>query len=122
MGSVLVTSPLWSRLRAAILSATADLTWVAVWSGTNWMRSWPAMGPYAGCDGAFVLDGKRHVDNHVSVTTRHRLQQQTVFRGVSWAAEAAAFSMAAPDPPWRRRFSRVHQSNANLLVVSAGGN
>ena len=73
-------------------------------------------GARAGFDGAFVLDGKRHVDNHVSVEHAEPACASTqFFRGVLGGASRGVFNGRALIRPGADG-SSVQQSNANLLL------
>jgi Fe-S cluster assembly protein SufD len=70
----------------------------------------------AAINGAFVLDGQRHVDNHVSVDhASGGSSSRQFFRGVLSGSSRGVFNgraliRAGAD------YSSVHQSNANLLL------
>jgi Fe-S cluster assembly protein SufD len=75
-------------------------------------------GPGAAADiaGAFVLDGNRHLDNHVSV--EHRApgcRSEQFFRGVLGGRSRGVFNGRALIQPGADG-SSVRQSNANLLL------
>ncbi len=73
-------------------------------------------GANAGFDGAFVLDRKRHVDNHVSVDHAAPACTSTqFFRGVLGGSSRGVFNGRALIRPGADE-SSVHQSNANLLL------
>jgi Fe-S cluster assembly protein SufD len=73
-------------------------------------------GAKAGFNGAFVLDGKRHVDNHVSVDHASPGCSSTqFFRGVLGGSSRGVFNGRALIRPGADE-SRVQQSNANLLL------
>ena len=67
-------------------------------------------------DGAFVLDGKRHVDNHVSVDhASPGCSSSQFFRGVLGGSSRGVFNGRALIRPGADG-SVVRQSNANLLL------
>jgi len=67
-------------------------------------------------DGAFVLDGKRHVDNHVSVDhASPGCSSSQFFRGVLGGKSRGVFNGRALIRPGADG-SSVRQSNANLLL------
>ena len=67
-------------------------------------------------NGAFILDGKRHVDNHVSVDHASPGCNSTqFFRGVLGGSSRGVFNGRALIRPGADE-SRVKQSNANLLL------
>jgi Fe-S cluster assembly protein SufD len=67
-------------------------------------------------DGAFVLDGKRHVDNHVSVDHSAKdCSSNQFFRGVLGGSSRGVFNGRALIRPGADG-SSVRQSNANLLL------
>ena len=69
-----------------------------------------------GFDGAFVLDRKRHVDNHVSVDHAAKgCSSSQFFRGVLGGSSRGVFNGRALIRPGADG-SRVRQSNANLLL------
>ncbi len=73
-------------------------------------------GARAGFDGAFVLDRKRHVDNHVSVDhAAPGCASSQFFRGVLGGSSRGVFNGSALIRPGSDE-SVVHQSNANLLL------
>lgn len=73
-------------------------------------------GAFAGFDGAFVLDAKRHVDNHVSVDhAAPGCSSKQFFRGVLGGSSRGVFNGRALIRPGADE-SVVHQSNANLLL------
>lgn len=75
-----------------------------------------AEGARAGFDGAFVLDRKRHVDNHVSVDhAAPGCTSSQFFRGVLGGSSRGVFNGSALIRPGADD-SVVHQSNANLLL------
>ena len=85
------------------------------WSGTN---SHPACrrGAEADFNGAFVLDRKRLVDNHVSVDHASPACSSTqFFRGVLGGSSRGVFNGRALIRPGADE-SSVKQSNANLLL------
>lgn len=70
----------------------------------------------AGFDGAFVLDRKRHVDNHISVDhAAPGCSSSQFFRGVLGGRSRGVFNGSALIRPGSDD-SSVHQSNANLLL------
>jgi Fe-S cluster assembly protein SufD len=76
------------------------------------------LGPGATADiaGAFVLDGKRHVDNHISVEHRAAgCSSEQFFRGVLGGRSRGVFNGRALIRPGADG-SSVRQSNANLLL------
>ena len=73
-------------------------------------------GAEAGFDGAFVLDRKRHVDNHVSVDhAAPGCSSNQYFRGVLGGSSRGVFNGRALIRPGADG-SSVRQSNANLLL------
>lgn len=73
-------------------------------------------GAFAGFDGAFVLDQKRHVDNHISVDhAAPGCSSKQFFRGVLGGSSRGVFNGRALIRPGADE-SVVHQSNANLLL------
>jgi Fe-S cluster assembly protein SufD len=73
-------------------------------------------GAEAGFDGAFVLDRKRHVDNHVSVDhAAPGCSSNQFFRGVLGGSSRGVFNGRALIRPGADG-SSVRQSNANLLL------
>ena len=73
-------------------------------------------GAKAGFDGAFVLDRKRHVDNHISVDhAAPGCSSSQFFRGVLGDRSRGVFNGKALIRPGSDD-SVVHQSNANLLL------
>jgi len=73
-------------------------------------------GATCGFDGAFVLDRKRHVDNHVSVDhAAPGCSSSQFFRGVLGDRSRGVFNGRALIRPGSDD-SVVHQSNANLLL------
>ena len=73
-------------------------------------------GAFAGFDGAFVLDRKRHVDNHISVDhAAPGCSSKQFFRGVLGGSSRGVFNGRALIRPGSDE-SVVHQSNANLLL------
>jgi Fe-S cluster assembly protein SufD len=73
-------------------------------------------GAEAGFDGAFILDRKRHVDNHISVDHASPGCSSTqFFRGVLGGSSRGVFSGRALIRPGADE-SKVQQSNANLLL------
>jgi Fe-S cluster assembly protein SufD len=73
-------------------------------------------GARAGFDGAFVLDRKRHVDNHISVDhAAPGCNSSQFFRGVLGDRSRGVFNGKALIRPGSDD-SVVHQSNANLLL------
>jgi Fe-S cluster assembly protein SufD len=75
-------------------------------------------GPAALADlaGAFVLDGRRYVDNHISVDhTAADCRSEQFFRGVLGGRSRGVFNGRALIRPGADG-SVVHQSNANLLL------
>jgi Fe-S cluster assembly protein SufD len=73
-------------------------------------------GAEAGFDGAFILDRKRHVDNHISVDHASPGCTSTqFFRGVLGGSSRGVFSGRALIRPGADE-SKVQQSNANLLL------
>ena len=73
-------------------------------------------GAQAEFNGAFVLDRKRHVDNHVSVDHASPACSSTqFFRGVLGGSSRGVFNGRALIRPGADG-SSVHQSNANLLL------
>jgi Fe-S cluster assembly protein SufD len=73
-------------------------------------------GAEADFNGAFVLDRKRHVDNHVSVDHASPACSSTqFFRGVLSGSSRGVFNGRALIRPGADE-SRVRQSNANLLL------
>lgn len=73
-------------------------------------------GAFAGFDGAFVLDGKRHVDNHISVDhAAPGCSSNQFFRGVLGGSSRGVFNGRALIRPGSDE-SVVYQSNANLLL------
>jgi Fe-S cluster assembly protein SufD len=73
-------------------------------------------GAQAGFDGAFVLDRKRHVDNHISVDhTAPGCSSSQFFRGVLGGRSRGVFNGRALIRPGADD-SVVRQSNANLLL------
>lgn len=73
-------------------------------------------GASAGFNGAFVLDGKRHVDNHVSVDhASPGCDSSQFFRGVLGGSSRGVFNGRALIRPGSDE-SSVYQSNANLLL------
>jgi len=73
-------------------------------------------GAEAGFNGAFILDRKRHVDNHVSVEHAARGCSSTqFFRGVLGGSSRGVFNGRALISPGADE-SKVKQSNANLLL------
>jgi Fe-S cluster assembly protein SufD len=74
------------------------------------------IGARAEFNGAFVLDRKRHVDNHVSVDHASAGCSSTqFFRGVLGGSSRGVFNGRALIRPGSDE-SSVHQSNANLLL------
>jgi Fe-S cluster assembly protein SufD len=73
-------------------------------------------GAETGFDGAFVLDRKRHVDNHVSVDhAATGCSSKQFFRGVLGGSSRGVFNGRALIRPGADG-SSVRQSNANLLL------
>ena len=73
-------------------------------------------GAEAEFNGAFVLDRKRHVDNHISVDHASPACSSTqFFRGVLGGSSRGVFNGRALIRPGADE-SRVRQSNANLLL------
>jgi len=73
-------------------------------------------GAMAGFDGAFVLDRKRHVDNHISVDhAAPGCSSSQFFRGVLGGRSRGVFNGKALIRPGADE-SSVRQSNANLLL------
>jgi Fe-S cluster assembly protein SufD len=73
-------------------------------------------GAETGFDGAFVLDRKRHVDNHVSVDhAAPGCSSKQFFRGVLGGSSRGVFNGRALIRPGADG-SSVRQSNANLLL------
>jgi Fe-S cluster assembly protein SufD len=73
-------------------------------------------GAETGFDGAFVLDRKRHVDNHVSVDhAAPGCSSNQFFRGVLGGSSRGVFNGRALIRPGADG-SSVRQSNANLLL------
>ncbi|MDH3941208.1 MAG: SufD family Fe-S cluster assembly protein, partial [Xanthomonadales bacterium] len=73
-------------------------------------------GASAGFDGAFVLDRKRHVDNHISVDHASAgCSSSQFFRGVLGGKSRGVFNGKALIRPGADG-SSVRQSNANLLL------
>lgn len=73
-------------------------------------------GASAAFNGAFVLDGRRHVDNHISVDHASPGCSSTqFFRGVLGGKSRGVFNGRALIRPGADE-SRVYQSNANLLL------
>jgi len=75
-------------------------------------------GPGAAADiaGAYVLDGKRHVDNHVNVEhSAAGCSSEQFFRGVLGGRSRGVFNGRALIRPGADG-SRVRQSNANLVL------
>jgi Fe-S cluster assembly protein SufD len=71
---------------------------------------------YADISGAFVLDGRRHVDNHVSVSHEATdCRSEQFFRGVLGGRSRGVFNGRALIQPGADG-SSVQQSNANLLL------
>jgi Fe-S cluster assembly protein SufD len=76
------------------------------------------LGPGAAADiaGAFVLDGKRHADNHINVEhTAAGCRSEQFFRGVLGGRSRGVFNGRALIRPGADG-SSVRQSNANLLL------
>jgi len=73
-------------------------------------------GAHAAFNGAFVLDGQRHVDNHVSVDhAAPDCSSEQFFRGVLGGRSRGVFNGKALIRPGADG-SSVRQSNANLLL------
>jgi Fe-S cluster assembly protein SufD len=73
-------------------------------------------GAEAEFNGAFILDGKRHVDNHISVDHASPGCNSTqFFRGVLGGSSRGVFNGRALIRPGADE-SKVQQSNANLLL------
>ena len=73
-------------------------------------------GAHADIRGAFVLDGRRHVDNHVSVDhAAPGCSSEQFFRGVLGGRSRGVFNGKALIRAGADE-SAVHQSNANLLL------